>query len=71
MAILNPAEVRNSNPVVLVLLVWVRWSKTCLRGECKLGDTVCRHLLRVRSRERVRIDRLSFLEAVLLIRSCH
>jgi hypothetical protein len=48
-AVLEATEVWNSYPVILVLLVWVGWCNACFCGKRKLSDSICQHLLWVRS----------------------
>ena len=52
-AVLEAAEVWNSYPVILVLLIWVGWCHACLCSKCELGDSICQHLLWVRRGEGV------------------
>lgn len=60
MAILEPTEMWNSDPSILICLVWIGRRHTSFGSEGKLGHTISIHLLGVRSvvRELIRLKLL-------------
>ncbi len=83
MAVLHTTKVRYSDPIILILLVWIRRSHSGFSGKCEFGDRVGRHLLGVSVGESVllildgfinRRDRISlyliFLDNVILTLRC-
>jgi hypothetical protein len=62
--ILQSTEVWDCNPVILILLIWVRWRHTCLGSKCKFCHRICHHLLRVRIRKGILNLLNSFLNRI-------
>lgn len=83
MAVFHTTKVRYSDPIILILLVWIRRSHSGLCGKCKFGDRVGRHLLGIsvsesvllildgfiNRRDRIGLD-LIFLDTAILTSRC-
>ena len=61
MAVLEATEVRDSYPVILILLIWVGRGHACFCGKGELSYSICQHLLWVRRGEVVLLWLYCFL----------
>ena len=67
MAIFKSAEVRDCYPVVLVLLIWVRWSHSRLCCEGELSYCIGGHLLWIPVLKGEDIRLLDLLKRLLIL----